>query len=41
MRSPTISSAGSSMQRRSCSTVYVTLNWLIITPLGGPVVPEV
>ncbi|CAB4598332.1 unannotated protein [freshwater metagenome] len=29
------------MQRRSASTVYTTLYWLIITPLGGPVVPLV
>ena len=29
------------MHSSRISAVYTTLNWLIITPLGGPVVPEV
>ena len=30
-----------SMQRLRLSTVQATLPWVIITPFGGPVVPEV
>ena len=30
-----------SIDRRRISIVYTMLYWLIITPFGGPVVPEV
>ena len=40
-RLPGNSEASSPKQRRSCSMVNTTLPWLIITPFGGPVVPEV